>query len=814
MPPLDPLRTVHPLTGAVRPVTADLLREVYLCPTAEVHDPLPAIAAARGAPWSESHAAAPGATGAAVTRVLEEVIGATSALDPSQIDCARLSESRARRHLTALRDLWRDLGTLPPDVAPLRHVLGAAAADALEPLPVVEEMWCGARPIDGALATCLAVHHGTASADAPVGAAPCGTATGLRGLQEGFTAGAALADPPEVAVTALRDSVAEMAFAAARAQRMLDDGLVDGPEEIGLLVPDEHEWSDGLEDAFGAVGLHLSAPPTGIGPRDPAGEALHLILAVLRVPAPGMAQRALRVLPALRWGALEPLLEEGGTPEDETALARRLRAIARVLPTPLSGRIGTFAARLSDGPIDWDRLLSSALPASQPGTPGTRRLDAVTVLPAERMPWRGVRRLMVMGFAGDRYPGRPPTSPMFLDEECDAILEHCGLRLPTRRAAQQDGLARLVRQLSVASEGIEVTLPRRDRAGTPLGGCAGLSLLARALGRTEAELVRAPAEEATAWPCAHRIADPCPHEGRPAPLDASELVLGGDLLSLRKDEEDGMPTPQSPSRLETLLVSPLAWVLAEMGAVDGSWAPDAAGIMERGSVYHAVFERLFPAGPAPDPATVGDGVDAALAAAIDRAVPFLAGPAWAVERADMAGLLRHAAREWAETLHAAGAEIVATETRLEGEAHGIAVRGVADAILRLRDGTAAVVDYKSGKADRRRTRMGAGLDVQAHLYGELLPGDLTQGAPTVGYLTLGDGRALMCGPGAAGRLAPAAEDGAGVATDILRKRLEALRRGCVPVVTWEDIAELEKAGVGAYAAKDPLVAAFTPKVNR
>lgn len=147
MSPLDPLRTVHPLTGAVRPVTGTLLREAYLCPLPVAHDPLPAIAAARNAPWTESHAAAPGATGATVARGLEAVMGATSGLDPLEIDPTRLPEGRARRHLTALRDLWRDLGTLPDALAPMRHVLGAAAGDALEPLPVVDEEACGARPV-------------------------------------------------------------------------------------------------------------------------------------------------------------------------------------------------------------------------------------------------------------------------------------------------------------------------------------------------------------------------------------------------------------------------------------------------------------------------------------------------------------------------------------------------------------------------------------------------------------------------------------------------------------------------------------------
>ena len=80
--------------------------------------------------------------------------------------------------------------------------------------------------------------------------------------------------------------------------------------------------------------------------------------------------------------------------------------------------------------------------------------------------------------------------------------------------------------------------------------------------------------------------------------------LGFDLLAMRK-KDDGTPRPQSPSRLEKLLVSPLAWLLSELGASHLSWQPETLDVMLRGSLAHEVFERLFqPGTDFPDDATI------------------------------------------------------------------------------------------------------------------------------------------------------------------------------------------------------------------
>jgi len=76
--------------------------------------------------------------------------------------------------------------------------------------------------------------------------------------------------------------------------------------------------------------------------------------------------------------------------------------------------------------------------------------------------------------------------------------------------------------------------------------------------------------------------------------------------------------------LETLIVSPLAWVLEELGAKDRTWAPECLDVLVLGSIVHEVLEILFPkAAPIPDMAQIEAGADAALDTAIGIHAPFL-----------------------------------------------------------------------------------------------------------------------------------------------------------------------------------------------
>ena len=71
------------------------------------------------------------------------------------------------------------------------------------------------------------------------------------------------------------------------------------------------------------------------------------------------------------------------------------------------------------------------------------------------------------------------------------------------------------------------------------------------------------------------------------------------------------------TRLENLLVSPLCWLLDELGAKDLTWAPATLEVMTLGTLMHHVLENAIPEGtPVPEAAEL----DAIMPGHLDSAI--------------------------------------------------------------------------------------------------------------------------------------------------------------------------------------------------
>ena len=295
-----------------------------------------------------------------------------------------------------------------------------------------------------------------------------------------------------------------------------------------------------------------------------------------------------------------------------------------------------------------------------------------------------------------------------------------------------------------------------------------------------------------------------------------------DLLRLHQDEA-GRARPQSPSRLESLLVSPLAWFLGETDAIDIPWAPEALDIMLAGTLAHHVLEHVFaPDAALPDPADLPRLTETHLAQGIARHAPFLATAEWQLERETLRREALRAAQVWHGILGETGARILKNEFRLKGNAHGIDIRGRADCILLLGDGRLVIVDHKKSGSTRRRIRMRAGWDLQIGLYRAMLARpiraegdglDLVAGqSPAIAYHLLNDGTVLASGldPAPGGRVEGVEGDISAKAVALLQTRLAEVGGGSIRLNGTEDEAAFGKtAALTAYALDaSPLVRRF------
>jgi len=843
-----PFLVADPHSGLHYRLSDTRLAELSLAPLASEWAPGRMIGEAPDPIWASSLANASIETISAVSSALEDMILATPDLRVPLIDA--MPDGRGKRHLVALIGLWRGLGeALPEGLAPVRHVLELPFGRFLDPLPVVEGSLDPLAPAAiQALYGRLEREFGSVTTSSVARAASEGSR--LHALQGGIATQAIVAGPIDESLSfyGLRDMAACADFAAARARGLIEAGV--SARDIAVMTGGDPRQ---LARAFAAQGVALSGLPGAFPERDVIGEtALHLALAK-RTPTPAMVLASLVLSPLMPWSAqtgrdlAESLMSgdfRGGvlsaTPahnalwEDIRASASSLAQL-RFLIDRICGGLAQGAelrARLpiplGDGTPDWESILRGIQVVLPTAAEPERNLEGVSLWSAQESPWRVCRHLIVVDFTEGLYPSRPHANPLFLDSEITAIRQTIGLHLRGRAEGLAYSLSLLDQQLQAVSNSVTFLIPWRDLSGTRLAPSAGLSLVARAV-----EGVEEPADLVTdlakvmpeAWPVARYNLPP---SSEPPALPEALTFLDVDLLALRR-EDDGTAKPQSPSRLETLLVSPLAWLLDEIGAGDLSWSAEELDVMAKGNIAHDVFEHVFLKDrPIPDPNALATAVADAYDDALTRHAGFLRSSSWEMERIGLEREVLQAALRWRGHLLALGAQIIGNELWLAGEAHGIRLRGKADAILELPDGGLLVVDHKKSGTSGRRKRMEAGWDLQVGLYRDMLASPIRREGdgmdPLVGrkvgiaYHLMNDGGLLASGLALA-ESSPARDMGDAVnagAVTKLTERLAELGAGRVVLNTTADESFFKKeAGFTPYALSDgsPLVTTFIRTVE-
>lgn len=657
----------------------------------------------------------------------------------------------------------------------------------------------------------------------------------------------------------VRDELAEVEVVAGMIQRLLDGepGLSAG--RVGILLDGSPFRDRAVAEVFTRAGLPLSGLRRRSSTRDLVSEALGHFLRTRRVGASTMAMASLLSSPLWPWppetgadlamAAQDPrarrdrtippevglcgasellLLLRDGRAQTPGELTAQLQAFLAALPTPegeaqdsepvkagavaLLERVRSLPA---GGEIPWEDLLRGipqAGPAIGEGTEYWR--EGIAVSYEDREPERELDFLFVLGFAEGHFPPAPRLPVVLDDEDRRVLWQENGLRLPFRDDEVRCGQTRFFRHLRNVSRGCVFTVPLRDLAGKPRQPSGTLDLIAGMFAGIDSaeQLLRLPEREGDRGRIPGLALAPAAEPSPPRTVAVDDLELGLDLYI----SPDGTIRHDSPTRLEKMLVSPLAWLFDRIGVVPRSWAPEQCDPPTCGTIAHAVFEHLFaPGKELPSPEEVESRVRDLFSGVVGDKAPFLLGDEWSVERNRLAGEIARAATAWASILTGVGAHVVGAEQKLSGELSGIPISGQTDLLLRLADGRGFVVDYKKSSSAKRRLAMTRGWDLQASLYRLMLAeggagaGD-ARGPDGVLYYMMNDQTGLADAPFDHPAVDFLDGDISAEAMPAVKEGIARLRQGQVRLNREGDEKYFNAQGVGTYCLQDsPLIARFT-----
>lgn len=564
---------------------------------------------------------------------------------------------------------------------------------------------------------------------------------------------------------AVRDHLEEAEVAAGMVQVMLGKDSSLTTSDIGLLIPSDTRYTSAVQDAFTLAGLPLSGLNMDRSGRDFGREALlHFILCCKR-PSPAMALAALLTNPLMPWTKEEGnelagkvmggrfdlskygLLGLNRSSSDMLNIIRRVVQNSIDSPSALGAAVGEFLTFLSkekeygahieraclaakdvrnflktvkNMDKSWKDVRSHTSPEGIPlEVTSDLTREGIAVCYESEEPWRSVKHLWVLGFKSKRYPAVPQKSAVFGEDDLIILKNKLGYDILTHADVTSRSRDVFKRQLSSATESITVLIPKRDDLGNDLQPADTLAFMQQLFKEIEKpEHLITDLETEAGREAAKGISlAPSARAGFNKDIEKKDIDLGTDLLTIRTDSK-GDPTSESPTSLETLMISPFAWFLGNEGLLPSDWAADDLDVKDKGILAHEVFKGLFPSGEGlPSEKDIRKKIPGLMDTVIKTLKPLLVAPEWEVERNNLRKQIEDAAVAWCGILTRLGAEIIDSEIKLKGTLDSVPLTGRADQIIALKGGTELyVVDFKKSKVKSRRERMESGFESQATLY--------------------------------------------------------------------------------------------------
>ncbi|MEZ8023006.1 PD-(D/E)XK nuclease family protein [Vibrio sp. 1F255] len=291
---------------------------------------------------------------------------------------------------------------------------------------------------------------------------------------------------------------------------------------------------------------------------------------------------------------------------------------------------------------------------------------------------------------------------------------------------------------------------------------------------------------------------------------SSELDLGVNLLALHTDK-DGNQKPESPSSLNDMMLSPLAWLLKKQHIIPQPWEVATLDARVKGLVVHCVFEHHFKG-------TFTD-FDILFNHAIEKEAPFLDQARWRLDKKALKSETEITLNNLVEWCDNAGWSSDMQEQKLTGKYFGIPIKGTVDAVFK-KNNQRLILDYKTRASKELINCINQGFDLQTKLYTEMIKQiNVDANVEYVsGYYSTKDSeivsdKDIENKPGSVSVVPPKnpIQSPTKMAEDTVAERLAKLREGKVMLNQAGDTKEWDKRGISLmkYVLNDnPLVRAF------
>lgn len=447
-----------------------------------------------------------------------------------------------------------------------------------------------------------------------------------------------------------------------------------------------------------------------------------------------------------------------------------------------------------------------------------RYLNAVITVEEDEVLPIAVKHLYVLGFNSGHYEYKPAKTGALTRYQWDALSEEIAgsVQIPNLHKEQQRWQQTFKSLLGTAQRKIVFMRSLVNSKGAllePSETLFDIALCYQAINQLDPAALEQSVFADALLPVNERVNFESAEITVPDALDMHGSLLG------RYVNNDGSPRHESPSSLDTMMLSPLAWLLGRLRIESQVWEVASLQPHIAGTIAHQVFEEYA--------AIQDEPIDeACLAAFFEKSVQehaaFLNAPAFTMAKQDLFNSVSTSLAAFDEWLQQDDWKVAKVEITLEGKGmFGITVKGKADAVLIAGDDV-LILDYKKSSHKERLKRLEKGYELQTALYRDMYKSTFGQpkGILSSGYCTLNDQVLLtdyVLNPSPQMHVKSATNslnEQSVKAQDQVRNTLDCLRAGQLVFNSSDDIRLWQSRGVSVYALTDNrLVQRFTVKAD-